>query len=146
MGLWSYRNYRFGTPIAWYSHRLPNSEDAPNNWSRRREWRLLSSQLTPPYGAEPTSGRLRRILLVAVRPAEGRLIERTPAVRPKWRGLLFMPHPCRSQYPSGSAQSGGRCSVRFKLPFSLPGVGMIKTGTIYRSVVSIMPIEGGAAV
>ena len=33
-----------------------------------------------------------RILLVAERPGEGRLTERTPAVRPRWQGLLFMPH------------------------------------------------------
>jgi hypothetical protein len=46
--------------------------------------------------------------------------------------------------PVGIGSFGWKLQCWFRLPFSLPGVGMIKTGTIYHSVVSIMSIEGGA--
>jgi len=39
----------------------------------------------------PAKVRNRRILLVVVRPREGRLTERTPAVRPPWRERVLMP-------------------------------------------------------
>jgi hypothetical protein len=38
---------------------------------------------------------------------EGRLIERTPAVRPWSQERVFVPHSCRSRRRPGSAQSGG---------------------------------------
>ena len=53
------------------------------------------------------------------------------------RIALYLPFAVRV----GSVRA--EAAVRFRLPFSLPGVGMIKTGTIYHNVVSMMPIEGG---
>jgi len=38
------------------------------------------------------SGRNRRLSPLAVRPGEGRLTEPTPAVQPRSRELVFMPH------------------------------------------------------
>ena len=40
-------------------------------------------------------------------PGEGRLTERTPAVRPWLQERVFVPHTCRSPCPSGAAQLGG---------------------------------------
>ena len=48
---------------------------------------------------------------VAVHPGEGLLTEPTPAVRPWSRERVFMPHTCRSRYPPGSAQLGGKRSL-----------------------------------
>jgi hypothetical protein len=50
-------------------------------------------------------------LPVAVHPSEGRFTIPSAAVQP-WRlELVFMPLTCHSQYPSGSAQSGGEPSL-----------------------------------
>ena len=54
------------------------------------------------------NGCLRRVSLIPVRPCEGRLTEPTAAIQPWRRELAFMPHTCRSQYPSGLAQLGGK--------------------------------------
>jgi hypothetical protein len=55
--------------------------------------------------------RLRRILLLAAHPGEGRLTQPTAATQAWGREPLFMPHTCRSQYLSGPARLGG------ELPF-----------------------------
>ena len=44
--------------------------------------------------------RFRRISPVAEHSGEGRLTEPKAGVRSRRRGLLFMPHTCRSQYSS----------------------------------------------
>jgi hypothetical protein len=53
------------------------------------------------------SDGFRRILLVAVRSGEGPLTEHITATQAQPPERVFMPHTCRSQYPSGSAQLSG---------------------------------------
>src|SRR5215471_12868753 len=46
---------------------------------------------------------------VAPRPGEGLLTEPIAGAEPGRQELVFMPHTCRSRYPSGSAQLVGSC-------------------------------------
>jgi len=64
-------------------------------------------------GCRRANGRSRRVSLIPVHPGEGRVIERTAAIRPRQRELVFMPHTCRSRHPPGSAQLGGEGVVHF---------------------------------
>src|SRR6516225_1977154 len=50
----------------------------------------------------------RRILSVPARPGGGRLTERIPAIPPRLRERVKVPHTCRSQCPSGPAQLSGK--------------------------------------
>jgi hypothetical protein len=54
--------------------------------------------------------RFRRVSPVAPRPREGPLTEPTAGVQPWPRERVLMPHTCRWQHPSGSAQLGGNAS------------------------------------
>jgi hypothetical protein len=56
----------------------------------------------------PASGFVhRRVSPTPVCCGEGRLTKRKPVVEPRRRERVKLPHTCRSQYPSGSAQLGG---------------------------------------
>jgi hypothetical protein len=52
----------------------------------------------------------RRYLAVAAPSREGLLTEPTAAAQPRRQEPLFMPHTCRSRYPPGSAQLGGKAT------------------------------------
>jgi hypothetical protein len=66
-----------------------------------------------PASGRPANGRLRRILLIAVRSGEGPLTEHITATQAQPPERVFMPHTCRSRYSSGSAQLGG--FLRFQI-------------------------------
>jgi hypothetical protein len=53
-------------------------------------------------------GWKRRVPPVALHPAECPLTEPTAGAQRRERELVFMPHTCRSQHPSGPAQLGGK--------------------------------------
>ena len=72
---------------------------------------------TSPFRGEGGKVCSRRISFVPVRLSEGPLTKPTPAAQPSPRERVFVPHTCRSQYPSGSAQLGG------KQPFAGTDVG-----------------------
>ena len=60
----------------------------------------------------PANGGYRRCLVIAVRSGQGLLTEPTTGAQVGRRELVFMPHTCRSQYPSGPAQLRGIRTVR----------------------------------
>jgi hypothetical protein len=62
----------------------------------------------------------RRVSPVAAYSGDGLLLQATADAQPPRWGPPFMPHTCRSQYPSGSAQLGGEQPSRVTLRHTPP--------------------------
>ena len=77
------------------------------------------------------NGHYRRILPVPACSGGGRLTGRTPAVQPRRRQRVKVPHTCHSRYPSGSAQLGRvgmwRGGGRLGMSVSAPHMGVIRS-------------------
>ena len=68
---------------------------------------MTANGLTCRIQHSPITVRNRRVLPVGARPGEGLLSQPTAVARPWTRERVFVPHICRSRWPSGPAQLGG---------------------------------------